>query len=404
MRILWVKTNLLHPLDSGGTLRSYHMLRHLNRHHQITYVTLSTELSPPEAERAPEYCDRLVLIPWSGAPTRRSPAFYGQAVRNLRSEYPLALERYRQPAVRESIMSMLAEEDYDLAVSDFLTPAMYFDGGHGLPKLMFQHNVETLIWERMAERAGLIGRAYYRSQARRMRHWEGELARQFDHVVTVSPEDAQLMQDWFGLDAVTSVPTGVDADFYHTGPEPHGQDVVFVGSLDWLPNIDGVQWFLDDVWPAIRKHCPQATFHVVGRRPGRRMLRMLADRPDVRLWADVPDVRDHLWSAAVVVVPLRVGGGTRLKIFEALACGKAVVSTAVGAEGLGVTPDRHLVIASQANEMAEAVVRLLHDAPRRRRLGEAGRHIVVQQYSWQRAAKEFADVAEKLVASGVTSR
>ena len=134
----------------------------------------------------------------------------------------------------------------------------------------------------------------------------------------------------------------------------------------------------------------------MGRRPGTRLRRRLEHRSDVRLWADVADVRDHLWAAAVVVVPLRVGGGTRLKILEALACAKAVVSTAVGAEGLGVTPNEHLVIGSSPEEFARAVVDLLQDENRREQLAESGRKVVVEKHSWQRAAAEFAEVLENL--------
>ena len=380
------------------------MLRHLKRDHHVTYVALSANESPAEADKASEYCDRLVLVPWRGALTRRSPAFYLQALRNLRSQYPLALERYNVPALRESLVQLAPDQNFDLAVSDFLSPAIHFDSVHGVPKLLFQHNVETLIWERMAERAGTIGKMYYESQAQRMRHWEGSLARRFNHVVTVSPEDAQLMRSWFGLRRVTPVPTGVDADFFHARPAPSGQNVVFVGSLDWLPNIDAVQWMLNAIWPVIRQSCRTAQFHIVGRRPSRRLQKLVALHDGVHLWADVPDVREHLWSAAVVVVPLRVGGGTRLKIFEALACGKAVVSTAVGSEGLGVTPDEHIVIASRANDFATAVIALLHEERRRQQLGDAGRRVVVEQYSWKRAADEFAAVAETLVACGTAEQ
>ena len=394
MKVLWVKTDLLHPLDSGGALRTFHMLRCLKRTHNITYLTPATRNSPTAANQAHEYCDRLIMVPGKPVPTRRSPAFYWQAVVNLRSEYPLALERYAMPALQARLATLVREEKFDVAVSDFLSPALHFDGVKSIPKVLFQHNVETLIWQRMAERAGLLGRAYFSSQARRMRHWEGALAHQFDHVVTVSPDDERLMRDWFGVDPVTAISTGVDPDFYHPGPPPRGQYVVFVGSLDWLPNIDGVYWLLDSIWPLIRRDCPNAKLHIVGRRPGTRLRRRLEHRSDVRLWADVADVRDHLWAAAVVVVPLRVGGGTRLKILEALACAKAVVSTAVGAEGLGVTPNEHLVIGSSPEEFARAVVDLLQDENRREQLAESGRKVVVEKHSWQRAAAEFAEALE----------
>lgn len=401
MKILWVNAGFLHPLDRGGTIRSYHMLRELKEQNEITYLTLEAEGDDGEKRRqAGEYCDRLVTVDWPGAPPRSDWRFYVQALANLRSDLPLALERYASPSLVEELGSLTRSEPFDLVVSDFLFPAVNFQAvPEDVSTVLFQHNVESMIWERLADSSRLLG-PYYDVQARRMNRWEGELARRFDGVVTVSEEDARVMRDRFGLERVGAVPTGVDVDYFH--PRPHPEEpgrIVFVGSLDWLPNMDAVSWLLEDVWPHVRAARPELILDVVGRRPARRVRRAVENAPGAELWPDVPDVRDYLWRADLVVVPLRAGGGTRLKIFEALACGKAVVSTTIGAEGLPVEQDRHLIVEDEPQRFAEAILHLLDDPSTRERLEENGRRFVEENYSWERVAREFTERCRTLCAA-----
>lgn len=396
MRILWVKTNLLHPLDSGGTIRSFQMLKHLREEHDVTYVTLRAPEDGRSDEEADLYCRRLVEVPWRGAPPRSDPRFYLQALANLGTSWPLALDRYRVPALGEKVRELTAGGAFDVAVSDFLFAAPAFRGVEDTPTLLFQHNVETLIWERMAEAGGLLA-PYYRSQARRMARWEERLSRRFDLVVAVSEEDAALFRGRFGLPRVEAVPTGVDVDYFEpdgsgTGEEDH---LVFVGSLDWLPNVDAVEWLLAEIWPRVRGNRPAASLQIVGRRPAQRIRRAVQEAAGVSLHPDVPDVRPYLREAAAVVVPLRVGGGTRLKIFEALAAGKAVVTTPVGAEGLPVADGEHLLLAGDAGSFADRVVELLASPETRRTLGRSGRRLVEERFSWRRAAHRFAELCSE---------
>lgn len=393
MKILWVKSNLLHPLNSGGTIRSYQMLRQLRRQHHITYVALRDRDADGAAKRASEYCHRLIEVPWSGAPRRSQWRFYVQALANLPADTPLALQRYNVPALGETLDRLTKVEQFDVAVADFLFAAPQFAGVNGVPKLLFQHNVESLIWDRMAKEASGLARLYFQEQAKRMARWERQLARSFDCVVTVSARDCQVMRDRFGIESVIPIPTGVDTEHFTPRSLPGDSlEVLFVGSLDWLPNVDGVQWMLREIWPLIRSRRPDAQLSLVGRYPSPRLRRQISDTPGVRLHADVPDVRTYLWRAAVVVIPLRIGSGTRLKIFEALACGKAVVSTPIGAEGLPITDGTHVMLEAEASRIADATVTLLNNPHRRQALGMAGRELVEREYTWGRSAQTFADV------------
>lgn len=394
MRILWIKTGFLHPLDTGGNIRSYFTLRALRRNHRITFLTLATPDANTGRESAAEYAHDVVEVPWDGAPRRGSFAFAAQALRNLvASSMPLALERYQVKALGERLAVLIEERDFDVVVCDFLFPAPQMRGISGVPKVLFQHNVESLIWDRLAdEQVGPLG-LYYRLQARRMRRWEGRLCSSFDRVIAVSPQDARLMEERFDVDDVAAVPTGVDTEYFCPNAEqPEPGRVVFVGSLDWLPNIEGVAWLVREVWPRVVRERPDARLDVVGRRPTAATRRLIEGRPDVRLSADVPDVRPHLHEASAVVVPLHVGGGTRLKIFEAMACGKAVISTPVGAEGLPVESGKDCMIAEETEAFAATIVRVLDDDILRSRLERAARTLVEEEHSWERSAERFAAI------------
>jgi glycosyltransferase involved in cell wall biosynthesis len=399
VRILWVKSNLLHPLDSGGKLRSYNMLKHMCREHDVTYLAYSS--SAPEArERASEYCDRLVTIPREEPPERRSVAFAWEAVRNLFSNMPLSLERYDSPELRQEVADLTGEGEFDVVVADFLTTAPAVEGVSQSATVLFQHNVEAVIWDRLAESAsGLLG-PYYRLQARRMEDWERRLVHRFDRVVAVSEEDAASMRERYSLDDVYEVPTGVDTSYFRPlgdgDHERRSSRVLFIGSLDWLPNVDGLEWFVSEIWPRVRGSVPDAEFDVVGRRPSPELRRELESRDGISVHPDVPDVRPYLERAAVFVVPLRVGSGTRLKIYEAMASGRAVVTTRIGAEGLPLESEEHaLLVEESGSSFADAVIRLLEHPEERRGLEDRGCRFVRDNFGWEQVAADFARICER---------
>jgi sugar transferase (PEP-CTERM/EpsH1 system associated) len=394
MHILWVKTELLHPVDKGGRIRTYNMLRALRREHRITYVTLDDgQAAPDAAGRASEYADQLVRVPFDAA-AKRSPRFYGELLANVFSRLPYAIAKYRSAGLREAIGQLVAKGDVDVVVCDFLAPSLNVPAGLPVPTVLFQHNVEAMIWRRHAEVArGAIARRYFREQWRRMEAFERAECRRFDHVIAVSAEDRDVFRSAYGVANASDVPTGVDVEFFRpsrtVAREP--LDMVFTGSMDWLPNEDGILWFTDEVLPRIRARVPGATLTVVGRNPPAR-IRALAERDAlVRVTGSVPDVRPYIERAAVFVVPLRIGGGTRLKIFEAMAMERAVVSTAVGAEGLPVTDGTDVLLADAPEDFAAAVAALLEQPARADQLGANAARLVRTSFGWDRVADIFAD-------------
>jgi glycosyltransferase involved in cell wall biosynthesis len=189
---------------------------------------------------------------------------------------------------------------------------------------------------------------------------------------------------------VDAIPTGVDLEYFApTQATPRSSDLVFLGSMDWMPNIDGAEWFVREVLPLIRKRKPDCSVALAGRKPTRAVLDLANGDSGVQVTGTVPDVRPYLWGATVSIVPLRIGGGTRLKIYESMAAGVPVVSTTIGAEGLPVEPGTQILIADDPASFAECCVRLMEDPAGRARMAEAARQMVSSRFSWEAVACEF---------------
>jgi len=395
VHILWLKTELLHPVDKGGRIRTYQMLRHLVREHRVTYLTLDDGCRDADAiDRAAEYCTHLIRVPLRTS-AKGSLRFYGELARNLVSPLPYAISKYRAPTMEAEILRTVARESVDLVVCDFLAPAVNVPEALPVPALLFQHNVEAVLWKRHAAVASdPWRRAYLRRQWRRMHRFEGAQCRRFDHVVAVSPEDGVCFTREYGVREVSHVPTGVDTEYFRptgmTSGDPYG--LLFTGSMDWMPNVDAVQYFADAMLGRIATESPQASFSIVGRNPSPAVHALAERSPRIRVTGTVPDVRPYLEQSRVVVIPLRVGGGTRLKIFEAMAMEKAIVTTSVGAEGLPVRHGEHLLIADTPSAFAEAVTRLLREPQYAAALGRRAAEMVRSRFGWEQAAARFADI------------
>jgi sugar transferase (PEP-CTERM/EpsH1 system associated) len=392
VHILWLKTELLHPVDKGGRIRTYNMLRALRREHRVTYLTLDDGSAAPDAaERAAEYSHDLVPVPFAPAP-KGSARFYADLAANVLSPLPYAVARYRSPAMRAAVERAVARGDVDVVVCDFLAPSLNVPGGLGAPTVLFQHNVESVIWERHAQvAANPVKKLYMREQWRRMRRHEAAECRRFDHVVAVSPQDAEVFRRDFGVRSVSDVPTGVDTEYFRpsgaAARSPH--ELVFTGSMDWLPNEDAILWFAAEILPRVRARVPDATLTVVGRNPTG-PVKALGGANGITVTGSVPDVRPFLERGAAFVVPIRIGGGTRLKIYEAMAMERAVVSTAVGAEGLPVRDGVDAVLADEPGAFADAVVALLTDPARAAAVGRAAAAMVRARFGWDAVTARFA--------------
>ena len=387
MKLLWVKSDFLHPTTRGGQIRTLEILKRLHHRNEVHYVAFDDPAQPEGVARSKEYCTHAYPVAHK-VPPRRSLAFAGQLAAGLISSLPVSVSRYRSAAMFRRILALQAQVKFDAVVCDFLTPAPNVpDIGNAV---LFQHNIETAIWRRQVENASTpLHRAYLRLQERRMEAYEGEICRKVKRIIAVSSSDARNMEAMFGVKGVEVTPTGVDIDYFAPPPNTApATDLIFLGSMDWLPNIDGMRFFQNSIFPLIRKQRPDCTIAIVGRNPTPEIKRF-AETAGVLVTGTVADVRPHLWDARLSIVPLRIGGGTRLKIYESMAAGVPVVSTAVGAEGLDVSHPDNIRIADTPEDFAQQCLTLLNEEDTRRRVAEAGRRLVVERFGWENIARHF---------------
>ena len=399
MNLLWINAGLLLPLDKGGKLRTWHLMRQLAHRHDVTYMSFADlSATPADIAGMREAAANVVTIPRS-EPAKGTARFYLDATRYLVDRAPYAVAKYRSIAYRRAIEQLLDAHHFDAIVCDFLVPIVNLPDNLPCPAILFTHNVESEIWRRHVENArNPISRRLLMTQWRRMLRFERAALARFDLVLAVSEADRQTFGRLYpdALDRpVHVVQTGVDTSYFAPmSRDPKRAHLVFTGSMDWLPNVDGMQYFVRDILPRIRQLEPDASLSIIGRAPTP-AVRRLANERGVHVTGSVEDVRPHMAEGSVYVVPLRIGGGTRLKIFEAMAMGKAVVSTTVGAEGLPVTPGQHIVIADQPHEFAEQVVRLIRDDRQRKRLEVEARRLVIERYDWSAVAQDFEGALER---------
>ena len=408
MKLLWLNAGLLLPLDKGGKLRTWHVMRHLAARHDITYLSFE-DSTQTEADRAGmrQVCSRLETIPRTDA-AKGTWQFYAGAAGYVIDPAPYAVAKYRSAAYRAKLDALLAREHFDAVVCDFLPPVVNLPDRLPCPSIVFTHNVEAEIWRRHAEQAANpVSKALLTQQWKRMLRFESAALARFDLVLAVSDADARTFARLYpdSLKApVHVVQTGVETDYFTPAASPaDAAHMVFTGSMDWLPNEDGMTYFCREILPRIRESEPDATLSIIGRAPTP-AVKKLGEIPGVEVTGRVDDVRPHIARGAVYVVPLRIGGGTRLKIFEAMSMAKAVVSTTVGAEGLPVTSGRDVEIADEPARFAHSVVRLMRDAGARQAIESAARSLVVERYDWSAVAHDFEDALLRAAGVGAGER
>lgn len=398
MRILWVKADKLLPVHSGGNIRTFGIVRELAAQHQLTFFSYYGGEPDPQYERDMQQHFPNALCMCSGY---ASPNAIGYLLHLLKSA-PYAVSRFASAEVQAKIAAWFKDQSFDVAVCDFLDAAVNFPAQLTIPTVLFQHNVESEIWRRhAATQVNPLKKLIYQVEFSKMSGYERDVVQKFRHVIAVSEHDRHLMSRWVDPSRITVVPTGVDLQQFRPGPSSSVPLVIFVGAMDWQPNVDAMEYFCREIWPLIVAQIPEAKFRIVGRNPDSRVLSLRSN--SVEVTGSVPSVIDHLRDAGVVVVPLRIGGGTRLKIYEAMAMAKAVVSTSIGAEGLDVHQGQDIILADDHVSFAEAVLMLLRNPELRRRYENAAAALAAQ-YDWSAVTAKFANALSSAINSTDSER
>jgi len=395
MRILYLFSQIPYPTDTGARIRTFQLLKNLSREHAVTLACFAGGQNVPPA--VAEITTSTVLLPGR---TSGAAAMMAAAIKTLCNRLPFSVNKYNKRAARKKVARLWQHSDFDLIHVDQPHMAALVRPDWRAPILIHEHNVESQIARRFFENETRpLRRAFLRSQYRRMERFERRLWETYDQVVTVTEQDRDAVLQQIPGKKVSVVENGVDLDYFSFQSRSSNRPaLVYVGSMDWLPNEDAVLYFAEKIFPAIQSRWTDASFTVVGRRPSD-LVRQLAARPGIEVTGTVEDVRPYLGKATILVVPLRIGGGSRLKILEAMSAGLPVVSTSIGCEGLLVEDRKHLLIADEPTAFADQVIRLTVDQALQKKLGKAGRQLVQERYGWPIMAQNLSAVYHSMISN-----
>jgi sugar transferase (PEP-CTERM/EpsH1 system associated) len=395
MRILFLISQLPYPVDTGAKIRGFNLIKSLSDRHDITLVAFGDKTD----EEIKKYCKNVVLTP------KKHGNPYIQAIANIFSQYPYSVDKYYSRQMEEKIRVLLRDSNYDLIHCDSLQMSRNILRFTSIPKVLTEHNIESQILKRAAqEEENVLKKFYLYYQYLRLKCYEIYTCKQFDHVITVSEEDKKFLTKFITEKKISVVPNGVDTNYFNAQytirNTQYEDSIVFTGSMDWLPNIDAVKYFCKDILPLIWKVKKNLKFYVVGRNAPKDILELGKKDGRIVITGSVEDVRPYIEKAKAFVVPLRIGGGTRLKILEAMSMNKAIVSTSIGCEGLKVTDRENILIANKSCDFASRVLDLLDNEKLCNELSTNGRNLVEKIYDWQMISTELNKVWTNAASKG----
>jgi len=395
MRILFLSPTVPFPLTDGGRIRVFNLHKQIATKNDVTLLALETQ--PTDAEGVSQLQQLGIQVHLvANAPTL-PPVSFGTLLKAFLKRHPITVARYDLPIYRQKLKELVATGTFDLVHYEMFHTAQFYTETR-LPGVLSQQNVDSEIWRRLCgETVNPFYKFAYWTQQLAFQRYERVLSSKFDAVTCTSDIDAIVFQRHCAEDVIEIIPNGVDITHYQ--PDVSSEvpaHLIYIGSMDWYPNEDAVGFFVDEVLPRIQENVPDVRFSIVGGNPSARVQK-LAERKGVIVTGRVPEIKPYFAEATVFVVPLRIGSGTRLKILEALAMGKAIVSTSVGAEGLDLKDSEEIFIADEPPVFADAVTRLLTDTSLRRRIGGNGRARVERDYDWRSIGEKLHHLYTKIL-------
>lgn len=378
----------------GGALRIYHILNHLCKNYDVTVAGFCT-LSEAEAiiQEFPSLRGKLYFVDQSAKFKRRR----SYLIRSLFSKHSHWYLLTRSAKFQRLLNELLSREDFDIIQSEFPVMAMYNLKSQAL-KVLDAHNVEYDNFRRMSKISNPFKKFYYNLESRKFFKEEIKACKQQDAIFTTSQRDADLLNTHTDDVPKYVIANGVDVEHLQCGKnEKESNSLVFVGMMKYVPNYDGMLYFLDEIFEKIRSEIPDCKVYIVGSNPPQSIKERAGE--NVIVTGFVKDIRPLVQKASVYVVPLRMGSGTRLKILEAFAMEKAVVTTSIGCEGLKVENEEHVMIADEPEEFAESVIELLRNKKQRKILEKNGKKLVENVYDWKIIGRDIDKAFESLLSN-----
>ena len=397
MKILFLTQIVPFPPDAGPKVKTWHVLRSLvGQGHSVTLVSFVRTEEMQHISALRELCHAVHAVPIH----RSRLADMKYMIRSYLTQRPFLVERDDLRPMQELVDKLVREENFDCIHADQLTMVQFALRGAASasgkkPKvIMDAHNAVWTIVERMAENARWFLKPVLNTEAKRVKRYEGELLKTVDHVLAVTEIDRvgleEAMQSLNGsrnghAAPITVVPIAVDTQQLQPIQRKRGsKNIVTLGTLHYPPNADGIRWFLNQVFPLIRQHVPEATLTIIGKNPPRDFLETAAQNPEaIQITGYVPDLAPYLQESALMVVPVRAGGGMRVRILEAFSYAMPVVTTTIGLEGIQGVPEKDVLVADTTTDFANRVIQLLENPDLQQKLSTNGRQLAETKYDWQ---------------------
>ncbi len=402
--LLFIAPWFLFPADSGGKLRTADILKYLNKlEYSVTLLSPRPENDPPRDAELAEICDRFISWP----EPKRGRFFEYTRLLNLASPLPIPVATDQSAIAKRTIQEALSKNPA-VVVVDFVHTHVLMPEVIGQPSVVFTHNVEAEIFERHARVAeDLIRRAIWRNQHQKMMRFEKQVLNAYDRVIAVSERDRRFFNEQYGLDpaVIRDIPTGLDMARYECrinerDVPPDAGHLVFTAAMGSAANIDAIEWMMDAVWEPLRAKRPKVKFTIVGRNPPKDLIQKAAAKGyDFTFTGSVPSVEPFVHDADLFVIPLRVGGGTRLKVIEAVAMGSPIVSTDIGVEGIALMDGEHYANANTESEFAEKIDDLLNSPKQRKSCAQSAYDYISRNFGAPEIARRFQAICNEAVAA-----
>jgi polysaccharide biosynthesis protein PslH len=410
LKILFLSQIVPYPPHGGVLQRGYNIIKELARSNDISLLAFihpemlpSPELIEESRERLQSYCVALEYFSlWPKKSSLHKLAAYGAAFFDPK---PFSTLAHRSSSLAKRMTDLLSSEQIDLVHFDTIGLAPYLPLAQGLPAVLTHHNIESELMARRARaEKTLLGRFYVGLQARRLRRYEKRMSPRFATNIMVSAHDETSLLALAPAATTVVAPNGVDTAYFSVREEPQEPSIIYTGGMNMFANKDAVLHFIADIWPLVKQKVPGVVFHVIGQDPPSDLLHIAQRDGSVRVHGYVDDVRPYVARAAVYAVPIRVGGGTRLKVLDAMAQGKAIVSTSVGCEGIEVVHGEQIYIEDEDRAFAERVATLLGDQGLRHELGRRARLVAEAKYSWTIIGSVLQNAYQSLVENHADGR
>lgn len=402
MKVLFLSQIVPYPPHGGVLQRGYNILREIARNHDVHllgFVHRDILKNERQIERSKDELGRFCSsVEYYELWTKLSSINLSIAVlMSLLSTSPFSVIAHRSQKLVNRLRELVTNGNFDVIHFDTIGLAGYKKYTSGIPSVLTHHNIESQLMERRAAVEKWPARTYIEIQARKLLAYESRMSSTFDINIVMSENDKQTLRRISPAVETMIVPNGADVNYFVPNSEEHDPALIYTGGLNMFANRDAVIYFVDQIWPLVKQKVPNVRFDIVGQDPPAELIAKAHSDEGLRIHGYVNDVRPLVARAAVYIVPIRVGGGTRLKVLDAMAQGKAIVSTTVGCEGIGVTPGRDIELEDDPKSFAHRVVDLLGDVDRRRSLGANARRLAETHYAWGPIAKHLESAYKQAI-------